>query len=49
MRYTYEVTNYPDAQGTVYANILIYRNKVIGGDVCSADVTGFIHGFEKLG
>lgn len=46
MRYTYEVTNYDD-DGVVYANILIYRNRVIGGDICSADVTGFIHGFEK--
>lgn len=47
MRYTYEVTNYKGAEGTVYANILVYRNRVIGGDICSADVTGFIHGFEK--
>ena len=47
MRYTYEVTNYEGATGTVYANILVYRNRVIGGDVCSADVKGFIHGFEK--
>ncbi len=47
MRYTYEVTNYEGATGTVYANILVYRNRVVGGDICSADVTGFIHGFEK--
>ena len=47
MRYTYEITNYEGAEGTVYANILVYRNRVIGGDVCSADVTGFIHGLEK--
>lgn len=47
MRYTYEVTNYEGANGTVYANVLVYRNRVVGGDVCSADVTGFIHGFEK--
>lgn len=47
MRYTYEVTNYEGAEGTVYANILVYRHRVIGGDICSADVTGFIHGFEK--
>ncbi len=47
MRYTYEVTNYPDADGVVYANLLVYRNRVIGGDICSADVKGFIHGFEK--
>ncbi len=47
MRYTYAVTNYPDYEGTVYINILVYRNTVIGGDVCSADVNGFIHGFER--
>lgn len=47
MRYTYEITNYEGAEGTVYANLLVYRNRVIGGDVCSADVSGFIHGFEK--
>lgn len=46
-RYTYVVENYPDYEGMVYANVLVYRNKVIGGDICSADVDGFIHGFEK--
>ena len=47
MRYTYVVTNYPDYEGEVYINVLIYRNNVIGGDVCSADVNGFVHGFER--
>ena len=47
MRYTYELTNYDDYDGTVYATIIVYRERVIGGDVCSSDVTGFIHGFEK--
>lgn len=42
MRYTYKITNYPDYEGTVYANILVYRGKVIGGDVCTADVNGFV-------
>ena len=46
-RYTYKILNYDGYDGTVYANILVYRNKVIGGDVCSANVGGFIHGFEK--
>ena len=46
-RYTYVIENYPDYEGTVYANVLVYRGKVIGGDICSADVDGFIHGFEK--
>lgn len=47
MRYTYEVNNYQGEDGKVYANVIVYRNKVIGGDICSADVNGFIHGFEK--
>ncbi len=47
VRYTYEVTNYEDYDGTVYINLLVYRNKIVGGDVCSADSSGFIHGFEK--
>ncbi len=45
-RYTFEVTNYKGYEGKVYANVLVYRNKVVGGDICSADVTGFVHGFE---
>lgn len=45
-RYTYEVTNYPDYDGKVYANLVIYRNRVIAGDICSADPAGFVHGFE---
>ena len=47
MRYTYEITNYDGYNGTVYANILVYRNKVIGGDVCSADLKGFMHGLTR--
>ena len=47
MRYTYEITNYNGDSGRVYANVIVYRNKVIGGDICSANVGGFIHGFEK--
>ena len=46
-RYTYLIENYPDYEGKVYANVLVYRGRVIGGDICSADVEGFIHGFEK--
>lgn len=47
VRYTYEVTNYEVYDGTVYVNLLVYRNKIVGGDVCSADSSGFIHGFSK--
>ena len=44
-RYTFAVTNYPKYKGTVMANVILYRNRVIAGDLCSSDVTGFIHGF----
>ncbi len=46
-RYTFTVTNYDGYKDAVYANVLVYRGRVIGGDICSADVNGFIHGFEK--
>ncbi|MBR4014329.1 MAG: DUF4830 domain-containing protein, partial [Clostridia bacterium] len=46
-RYTYEITNYDGYDGVVYANILVYRNKVIAGDVCSADTKGFMHGLQR--
>lgn len=45
-KYTYEVTNY-DYDGTVLATILVYKDKIIAGDICSADGIGFMHGFEK--
>lgn len=41
-RYTYRVTNYPNYEGTVYANLLVYKNRVVAGDICSSDVNGFI-------
>ncbi len=46
-RYTYRITNYSDYNGEVLVSILVHKNKVIGGDVCSADANGFIHGLDK--
>ncbi len=46
-RYTYRVTNYPGYEGTVLANLLVARGRVIGGDICSAEQNGFLHGFQK--
>ncbi len=43
-KYTYLVNNH-NYDGVVYANLLIYKNQVIGGDLCSAVSGGFIHGF----
>ncbi|MBQ7700121.1 MAG: DUF4830 domain-containing protein [Clostridia bacterium] len=45
-RYTYKVDNYPEYSGVVLADVIVYKNKIIGGDICSADVNGFIHGFS---
>ena len=42
-RYTFKVTNYPGYEGTVYANVITYRGKVIAGDICTADAKGFMH------
>lgn len=54
-RYTYEVINYPELQpegaerfeGAVYANLLVYRNRIIGADLSSADPTGFVEGIVR--
>lgn len=36
-RYTYDVTNYPDGNVNVQAALLVYKNKVIGGQLQAAD------------
>lgn len=44
-RYTYVVKNYPGQKDNVRANILTYKDKIIGGDICSLEMDGFMHGF----
>ena len=45
-RYVYTVTNYPAADGgPYYATVLVYKNEVAGGDVCSAAQNGVMHSF----
>lgn len=46
-RYTYRVTNYEGSANEVLANLLVYRGRVIGGDICAAESGGFLQGFEK--
>ena len=48
-RWTYTVTNYPgyETEDCVKINILVYNGCVVGGDVCSVRLDGFMHGFEK--
>ena len=43
-RYTYEITNYPTGEAGVQVNLLLYKNTVIGGEVLSPQLDGFLHG-----
>lgn len=47
-RWTYDILNYPglENQSGVQANLLIFEGRVIGGDICSLDLGGFMHGFD---
>lgn len=42
-RYTYEITNYPSGETPVQAALLVYKNRIIGGQIQAADGS-FIHG-----
>lgn len=44
--YTYAVTNWPDAAQTVLANLYVVRGRVIGGDVHSTNLNGFMVGIK---
>lgn len=48
-KWTYEIKNYPsyeNSDGIIRANLLVYNGLVIGGDVCSVELDGFMQGFE---
>ncbi len=48
-RWTYEIKNYPgyaEDSGCIRANMLVCDGKVIGGDICSVELDGFMHGFQ---
>ena len=46
-RITFIITNHPQGSGDeVRANVLVYNDKIIGGDICSLAVDGFMHGLS---
>lgn len=45
--YAYEVTNY-DAEGPVYVNLLVHRNKIIAADISSASDGGFVSALTEF-
>ena len=40
--FSYDLVDYPDWDGRVIATIYIFRGRVIGGDIHTADVHGFM-------
>lgn len=46
MRYVYKVTNYPNATEAVYATLLVYQDRVIGGDITDTSVKGVVRGLR---
>lgn len=44
--WTYRVLNIPE-QGEVLANLFVYKNKIIGGDISSTALDGFMNGLIK--
>ncbi len=48
MRYTYSVKNYPtDSAENVCATLLVSNKKIIGGDISSTSLGGFMHSLLK--
>lgn len=48
--WSYEILNYPgyeNSDGKIRGNLLVCNGKIIGGDVCSIELGGFMHGFCK--
>lgn len=47
-RYTYKVENYKNSDLTVYANVIVHRHRVIGGDICASGEGGFVLPFTAF-
>ena len=41
-RYTYEIKNYDGYEGAVYANLIVYRNKIVGADLTGVGDEPFV-------
>lgn len=42
-RFTYSVLNYKGTPYGIRANILLFNGKIIGSDICSVELDGFMH------
>ena len=41
-RYTYLIENYPDYEGKVYANLIVFRDRIVGADLTGEGERGFV-------
>ncbi|MDR0446937.1 MAG: DUF4830 domain-containing protein [Oscillospiraceae bacterium] len=46
VRYTYRIRNFPGGDDSAVADIIVYRNEIIAGDVQSARLDGFMQGLS---
>ena len=44
-QYRYIITNYPNVTDTVFATLLIFEERIVGGDIAVETADGFMHGF----
>ena len=44
--FTYEILNYPDQSQPVFAELLVYENRIIGGEVFSSAPNAWQHGLS---
>lgn len=44
-KWTYTVTNYPEYENKqcIKINLLVYKGKIIGGDICNVELNGFMN------
>ena len=47
MRYVYQINNFPDAKEPVYATVLVYKDRIIGGDITDTTPGGRVQGFAR--
>ena len=45
MRYVYQINNFPGAKEPVYATVLVYKDRIIGGDITDTTPGGRVQGF----
>ena len=46
-QYSYELTNYTDAEGSVIVTLYIQNGKLIAADIHSTAANGFMHGLKQ--